>query len=69
MGKDKNELSDYEQLKAKYEMLNDRLDDIDSSVSAIVGRTYNQAAYITTTCPHCGKEFEISIIGLRKPKV
>lgn len=56
-----------EDIKRHLDMLDQRLDNIDSIVSAIAERVMNQPIAITITCPHCGSEVEISIIGSKKP--
>ena len=69
MGKKDDEEMNLEKIETRLDMLDDRLDNIDSTVSAVVERVMNQACYIHATCPHCQKDFEIALIGLRKPKV
>ncbi len=69
MSKKDDESTSLDKIETRLDMLDDRLDNIDSTVSAVVERVMNQAAYIHTTCPHCQKDFEIALIGLRKPKI
>ncbi len=57
-----------EDIKRHLDMLDHRLDNIDSIVSAVAERVMNQPIVINITCPHCGSEVEISIIGSRKPR-
>ena len=72
----KNELSlagqeeawDIEHIKRRLDMLDQRLDNIDSMVTAVVERVMNQPLALNLTCPHCGKSIEIAIIGGVKPK-
>ena len=54
-------------LDGRLDMLDDRLDNIDSTVSAIVERVMSQAVTLNITCPKCGKDIEIAIIGGHKP--
>ncbi len=56
-----------EDIKRHLDMLDQRLDNIDSIVSAVAERVMNQPIAINITCPHCGSEVEISIIGSKKP--
>jgi hypothetical protein len=50
-------------------MLDERLDNIDSMVSAVIERVMSQSLSIHTTCPHCSRSIEIALIGVRKPKL
>lgn len=52
-----------EQLKQKLEHLDRRLDDIDSTVSAIAERAMSRPVTLTVACPGCGKIIEIAIVG------
>jgi hypothetical protein len=58
---------DVEQIKRHLEMLDRRLDNIDSVVNAVVERVMKQPMVINITCPHCGKSIEIALIGSHKP--
>jgi hypothetical protein len=58
---------DIEQVKRHLDMLDQRLDNIDSVVTAIVERVMKQPIAFTITCPNCGKSIEIAIIGSQKP--
>ncbi|MFC1914636.1 hypothetical protein ACFLWK_00040 [Chloroflexota bacterium] len=60
---------DIEHIKRRLDMLDQRLDNIDSMVSAVVERVMNQPITLNLTCPHCGKGREIALIGSEKPKV
>ncbi len=63
---EKREL-DIERNKRRLDMLDQRLDNIDSVVTAAVERVMSQPITLNTICPHCGKNIEISIIGSYKP--
>jgi len=54
-------------LDGRLDMLDGRLDNIDSTVSAIVERVMNQAVTLNITCPKCGKNIEIAVMGGFKP--
>lgn len=56
-----------EQLKKRLDMLDQRLDNIDSVLTAVVERVMKQPIAISITCPNCGRNIEISIIGSGKP--
>lgn len=61
------EQSDIDKLQRRLDMLDSRLDNIDSALSAVVERVMNQAITITITCPKCGKDIEVAVIG--RPKI
>ena len=48
-------------------MLDQRLDNIDSMVTAVAERVMSQPIALNITCPNCGKNIEITIIGSEKP--
>lgn len=58
---------DIEQLKKRLVMLDQRLDNIDSVVTAVVERVMQQPITFNVTCPKCGSNIEIAIIGIQKP--
>ncbi len=59
---------DIEHVKQRLEMLDQRLDNIDSVVSAVVERVMSQPITLNITCPKCGQNIEIAIIGSEKPR-
>ena len=56
-----------ERVKQRLDMLDQRLDNIDSMVTAVAERVMNQPIALNITCPHCGHNIEIAIIGNEKP--
>jgi len=58
---------DIEHIKRRLDMLDQRLDNIDSIVTAVAERVMNQPIALNITCPNCGKNIEIAIIGTEKP--
>lgn len=56
-----------ENLKRRLSMLDHRLDDIDSMVSAVIERVMSQPITLNVTCPNCGKSIDVSLIGNKKP--
>ena len=59
---------DIEQIKRRLDMLDQRLDNIDSVVTALVERVMKQPIALNITCSNCGKNIEIAIIGTEKPR-
>lgn len=64
--KQTNRLHD-EDVKRRLDMLDHRLDDIDTMVSAVIERVMVQPINLTLSCPHCGHNIEVSMIGNKKP--
>jgi hypothetical protein len=58
---------DIERLKRRLDMLDHRLDSIDSMVTAVAERVMEQPLNFSLTCPHCGKNIEVTILGTQKP--
>lgn len=58
---------DIEHIKRRLDMLDQRLDNIDSIVTAVAERVMDQPIALNITCPNCGKNLEIAIIGIKKP--
>jgi hypothetical protein len=58
---------DIERLIKRIEMLDKRLDSIDSVVSAVAERVMRQPITLNLTCPKCGQKLEIAILGTEKP--
>jgi hypothetical protein len=59
--------SDLERLQERVELLDDRLDNIDSVLTAVAERIMKQPVTITLSCPHCGKDIEVALVGQQKP--
>jgi len=58
---------DIERIKRRLNMLDNRLDSIDSMVTAVAERVMEQPLNFSLTCPHCGKNIEVTILGSQKP--
>ena len=58
---------DIEQITQRLDMLDQRLDNIDSVVTAVVERVMKQPLTLNIICPNCGKRIEIALIGNEKP--
>jgi conjugal transfer/entry exclusion protein len=54
-------------LQRQLEMLDNRLDNIDSMVTAVAERVMSQLVTLNLTCPHCGKNIEIAVVGNQRP--
>jgi tRNA(Ser,Leu) C12 N-acetylase TAN1 len=63
----KEQALDIEKIKRRLDVLDQRLDNIDSMVTAIAERVMKQPITFSTTCPKCGKVIEIAIIASEKP--
>ena len=59
---------DIERVKQRLDMLDQRLDNIDSMVTAVAERVMNQPITLNITCPNCGRNIEITLIGSEKPR-
>jgi len=59
---------DVQRINKRLDMLDRRLDNIDSMVTAVAERVMNQPVTLNVVCPHCGKNLEIAIIGSQKPR-
>ena len=66
--KRQEEIANIENIKRRLDMLDRRLDDIDSMVSAVIERVMSQPININITCPNCGRNVEIALIGNKKPR-
>ena len=58
---------DIERIKRRLDMLDHRLDSIDSMVTAVAERVMEQPLVFSLACPHCGKNIEITVLGSQKP--
>ncbi len=56
-----------EDIRRQLDMFDHRLDNIDSIVTAVAERLMSQPITLNMTCPHCGSNIEITIIGNYKP--
>ena len=59
---------DIQRIKKRLDMLDQRLDNIDSMVTAVAERVMSQVITLNITCPQCGKDIEIAVVGSRKPR-
>jgi hypothetical protein len=56
-----------QQIEARLDAFDRRLDNIDSMVTDVAERVMSRPMVINVTCPHCGKNMEIALIGTQKP--
>jgi len=59
---------DIERVKRRLDMLDQRLDNIDSIVSAVAERVMQRPITFNVTCSKCGQNIEIALIGIEKPR-
>ena len=59
---------DIQHIKGRLDVLDQRLDNIDSMVTAVAERVMSQLITINILCPHCGKDVEIAVVGSQKPR-
>ena len=59
--------SEIERIIQRIDMLDDRLDNVDSIVSAVAERVMRQPITLNITCSKCGQKIEIAILGTEKP--
>ena len=58
---------DINRIMQRLDMLDRRLDNVDSIVSAVAERVMRQPMTINLTCSKCGQKIEIALIGTEKP--
>lgn len=63
----KEQVLDIEHFKKRLDMLDQRLDNIDSIVTAVAERVMKQPLTLNLTCSNCGQNIEIALIGTEKP--
>jgi hypothetical protein len=66
-GNSNRDLLDTDRLKQRIDMMDERLDNIDSVVTAVAERVMKQPVSLLLTCPHCGKNIEEALVGQQKP--
>ncbi len=57
-----------ERFEKRLDLLDERLDNIDSIVSALGERVLRQPLVMAITCPNCGQVIEISITGTQRQR-
>lgn len=64
---DEERALEVQRINKRLDMLDQRLDNIDSMVTAVAERVMSQPITLNVACPHCGRNMEIAIIGSQKP--
>jgi len=59
---------DIEHLRKRLDLLDQRLDNIDSMVTAVAERVMKQPVTFTVSCPNCGNTVEVALFGIQKPR-
>lgn len=59
---------DIEHIDRRLDLFDQRMDNIDSIVTAVAERIMNQLVTLNIRCPHCSKDIEIAIVGSQKAK-
>lgn len=62
------EALDIQKINQRLDMLDQRLDNIDSMVTSVAERVLKQLVTLNMTCPRCGSNIEIAIMGNHKPR-
>jgi len=65
---DEKQSQNLDRLFKRVDLFDQRLDNIDSVVSAVVERVMKQSVTFNLTCSNCGQNIEIALIGTEKPK-
>ncbi len=65
---DREQAQDINLLKRRLDMLDQRLDNIDSMLTVVAERVLKQSITLNLTCPNCGRNMEIALIGTEKPR-
>jgi uncharacterized Fe-S cluster-containing protein len=58
---------DIERISQRLDMLDRRLDNVDSIVTVVAERVMKQQVTLNIICPKCGQKIEIALIGSEKP--
>jgi tetrahydromethanopterin S-methyltransferase subunit G len=61
LGKQVNQDREVGQLLKRLDMLDERLDNIDSIVTSLVERVMGRPLLIEVTCPNCGQTVQINV--------
>ncbi len=59
--------ADLERIMRRLDLFDQRLDNIDSVVTAVAERVMKQPVTFSVTCSKCGRNIEIALVGTEKP--
>jgi len=58
-----------EHLKQRFDLLDQRLDNIDTMVTAVAERVTSRPVVLYVNCPKCGGQIQIDLMGNQKPTI
>lgn len=64
----REESAEVDRIRKRIELLDQRLDNLDTMVTAVVERVMSQPISLSVTCPRCGHVMDIVLSGVHKPK-
>ena len=64
--KHKEEDLSLEQVQGRLDLLDQRLDALDTMITAIAERVMRQPITMAVTCPNCGRSTHITLVGNEK---
>lgn len=64
--KEKDEELSLQQLQGHLDILDQRLDALDTMITAIAERVMSQPITLVVTCPNCGSSIEVALMGSEK---
>ena len=56
------------QLEKRVKLLDERLDNLDSMVTAVVERVMKHTLTVDVVCPHCSRHLQVTVVGAVKMK-
>ena len=63
LGEQVNRDRDIGQLINRLDMLDERLDNLDSIVTSLIERVMGRPLVMEVTCPHCGQTVQVNVTG------
>lgn len=61
-----DQIREIDRLTKRMDLLDQRLDNIDTMVTAVAERVMSQPISLIITCPHCHRNIEVTMIGTGK---
>lgn len=61
--------TELQRLKQRFDLLDQRLDNIDSMVTAVAERVTSRPVVLYVNCPKCGGQIQIDLMGNQKPTI